>query len=150
MKIEQPEFDLQKALDDILTAEKEEFMFLGKKRKIGWLRNNTVRKFSSLSAKEEWQDKNNAKICACVLLNDVFAWFYPICYFFYWRWLYYVKNITAVDVLSVIDAAKKKVPQEASLMVTILATGMTDLMMSMTTKEARLSQAGHRGAQPTV
>lgn len=144
-KVEQPTFDLQKELDIILNAEKEEFIFRGKKKKMGWLHTETIRKFSSLTTKEEDQDKNNAKLCACLLLNDVFAWFYPICYFFYWRWLYYVADITAVDVLAVINAAKKKVPQDASLMVTILATGMTDLMMTMTTKEAKLSQVGHRG-----
>lgn len=148
-KIEQPTFDFEKALDDVLNAEPEEFVFMGKKRKIGWLRNEIIRKFSSLCAKEENQAKFNAKASATLLLNDVFVWFFGICYFFYWRWLYYVKNITPVDALAVINASKKKVPQDASLMVTILATGMTDLMMTMTKKEAKLSQVGRRGEQPT-
>jgi hypothetical protein len=148
-KIEQPSVDSQQILDMILSDEPTEFEFLGKKRKMRWLRNNTVRKFSHLTAKVSSQDKNNAQLCAALLLNDVFAWFYGICYFFYWRWLYYVRNITAVDALAVIDAAKKKLPADASFLITILATGMTDLMMTMTKKEARLSQAGQVGAQPT-
>lgn len=148
-KVEQPTFDAQKELDKILSAEKEEFVFLGKKRKMGWLHNNTIRKFSHLTTEGGDQGKNDAKLCAALLLNDVFAWFYGICYFFYWRWLYYVKNITSVDALAVLDVAKKKLPADASLLVTILATGMTDLMMAMTRKEAKLSQAGHHGEQPT-
>lgn len=148
-KIEQPKFDSQKLLDEILSSEAEEFWFLGRKRKMGWLRNNTVRKFSHLTMKGGSQDKNNAQLCAALLLNDVFAWFYGICYFFYWRWLYYVRNITAVDALAVVDAAKKKLPADASLMITILATGMTDLLMTMTRKEARLIQAERLGEQAT-
>lgn len=148
-KIEQPTANSQMILDMILSAEPEEFVFLGKKRKMGWLRNNTVRKFSHLTAKGGSQDKNNAQLCAALLLNDVFAWFYEISWFFYWRWLYYVRNITAVDTLTVIEASKKKLPADASLLITILATGMTDLMMTMTKKEARLIQAEQLGEQAT-
>lgn len=148
-KTEQPSASSQVILDAILSDTPTEFVFLGKKRKMGWLRNNTVRKFSHLTAKGGSQDKNNAQLCAALLLNDVFAWFYGICWFFYWRWLYYVRNITAVDTLAVIDAAKKKLPADVSLLITILATGMTDLMMTMTKKEARLIQAEQLGEQAT-
>lgn len=144
-KIEQPDFDLQKELDVIMTAGEEEYVFLGKKRKMGWMYRNTMRKFSHLMTESEDNDKNNIKLCAAVLCNGVFAWFYGIAYAICWRWLYYVRNVNSVDVLMVISMAKKKIPHDASLMVTILSTAMNDLMMAMTKKEAKLSRVGRRG-----
>ena len=50
-----------------------------------------------------------------------------------------------MEILKVLDVAKKKVPQKPFLIVTILATGMTDLMMMMTKKEALHFQAEQHG-----
>lgn len=146
-KIEQPGEELQKVLDSIMEAEPESVVFLGKKRKIGWMHKGTMRKFSHIVMKEKDEWKRNVKICAVVLLNNF--WKIIFGYWAYWRWLYYVKDPDAVDTLKVVDAAKKKIPSAAYSLLTILATGMTDVMMTMTKEEVQAIQAGQAGALPT-
>ena len=51
------------------------------------------------------------------------------------------------DILKVLDVSKKKVQQEQFYINTMLSTGMMDLMMTMTKKEAERIQAEQRGAQ---
>lgn len=144
-KIEQPHADLQELLDDILSAEPTELEFMGKKRKIGWLHKGTMRKCSHIAIKEKDEWKRNVKICVAILLNNV--WKIRFVYWLLWRWLYYVKDIDVVEVLNVLDKSKKKIPSNAFSLTTILATGMTDLMMTMTRKEAKAIQAERAGEQ---
>lgn len=144
-KIEQPEYEYNVLLSEIMSAEPSEFVFLGKKRRIGWLYNETIDRFTSVALKEKNEHKKNIKICAIVLLNNRWKIFFK--YWWYWRYLYYFKNISDVDILSVIDASKKKIPSTASSLITILLTGMTNMMMNMTTEEAKAIQAERRGEQ---
>lgn len=147
-EIEQPNLELQKKLDEILSAQPEEILLSGKTVKIGWLRNGTVRKFTNVMMNEEDPIKRNIKLYTLVLLNN--KWSIMFLYWFLWRWNYYIKDIDSVDVLKVLDASKKKVPHEPYLMATILATGMQDLMMTMTKKEVKLFRAEQHSEQPTV
>ena len=144
-KIEQPQADLQELLDDILSAEPTELVFMEKKRKIGWLHKGTMRKCSHIAIKEKDEWKRNVKICVAILLNNV--WKIRFVYWLLWRWLYYVKDIDVVEVLNVLDKSKKKIPSNAFSLTTILVTGMTDLMMTMTRKEAKAIQAERAGEQ---
>lgn len=146
-KIEQPDYDLQRLTDEILAAVPSHVEFLGKTRSIKWFHKGTSRAFSHIMMTEEDEYKRNAKLCAVVLLNGLFM--FRLCYAFYWRWLYYVKDPTPVDVLRLLDASKKKIPSTACSLVTILSTGMSDLMMNMAREEARATQAGRAGAQAT-
>nr|DAL37993.1 MAG TPA_asm: hypothetical protein [Caudoviricetes sp.] len=147
-KVGQPSEELQRALDLVLEAEPEKVVFMGKKRSIGWMKKGTMRKFSHVVVQEKNEWKRNVKLCAVVLLNGCFK--LKLLYWVYWRWLYYVKDPDAVDVLRLVDAAKKKIPLEAFSLITILATVMTDLMMGMTKKEAAAIQAGQAGARRTL
>ena len=47
-KIEQPSVDLQELLDSVLHDEPTEFVFRGKKHKLGWLRKGTMSKCSHI------------------------------------------------------------------------------------------------------
>lgn len=105
-KVEQPSVDIQKLLDSILHDEPTEFVFRGKKHKIGWLHKGTMSKCSHIVMKEDNEWKRNVKVCVCILLNNV--WKIRFMYWFYWRWLYYIKDIGADEVLAVLDASKKK------------------------------------------
>ena len=120
---------------------------MGKKCSIGWMKNGTMRKFSHVAVQEKNEWKRNVKLCAVVLLNGCFK--LKLLYWAYWRWLYYVKDPDAVEVLRIVDAAKKKIPLEAFSLITILATVMTDLMMGMTKKEVKATRAGQAGEQPS-
>lgn len=146
-KIEQPKVDLQKLLDDVLSAEPTELVFMGKKRKIGWLHKGTMRKCSHIAMKEKDEWKRNVKVCVAILLNNV--WKIRLMYWIVWRWLYYVRDVDVVEVLNVLNKTKKKIPSNAFSLATILVTGMTDLMMTMTTREARATQAEQAGEPPT-
>lgn len=145
-KIEQPNEELQIILDSIMEAEPETIVFLGKVRKIGWMHKGTMRKFSHIVMKEKDEWKRNVKLCAIVLMNNYFK--IKLCYWAYWRWLYYIKDPDAVEILKIVDAAKKKIPSAVYSLLTILATGMTDVMMTMTKKEAQVIRAERVGEQP--
>lgn len=146
-KIEQPSVDIQKLLDSILHDEPTEFVFRGKKHKIGWLHKGTMSKCSHIVMKEDNEWKRNVKVCVCILLNNV--WKIRFMYWLYWRWLYYIKDIGADEVLAVLDASKKKIPSNVFSLTTILATEMTEVMMTMTKREVKASQAEQRGEQPS-
>lgn len=144
-KIEQPANEYKKRLDELMNAKPEEIEFRGKRKKVGWLHRGTIRKFSTVMVSEEDPEKRNTKICAIVLLNNV--WKIRFFYWLYWRYLYYVIDLDENDILKVLDVSKKKVQQEQFYINTMLSTGMMDLMMTMTKKEAERIQAEQRGAQ---
>lgn len=146
---EQPKMEFQQLLDSLIEAEPEEVEFRGKKKKIGWLRRHTQRKFTHIMMKEQDLEKCNVKLCACILSNDVFAWFKPLVYAVRWRWYWYVTDLDDTDVMKVILAAKKKIQLYQSQIITISSTEMKDLMMAMTRREAQAIQAGQAGAQPS-
>lgn len=145
--IKQPEVQLQMLLDSVLSEEPTAVTFRGKRHDIGWLKKGTMRKFSHITMKEKNESKRNVKICVVMLLNNY--WKIKFLYWVWWRWLYYVCDLDDVEVLRVANVAKKKIPSAASSLLTILATGMTDVMMTMTTTELRAIQAERAGAQPT-
>lgn len=146
-KIEQPTVEYQKMLDAVLAAQPIDVEFRGKRRTIGWLHKGTIMKFSHIVAREKNESRRNAKICAVVLLNSI--WKIRAFYGIYWCWLYYICDLDDVEVLRLLETAKKKIPSLASSLLTILVTGMTNLMMTMTTKEADATQAGQAGEEPT-
>lgn len=145
----QPEIEYQKLLDSLLEAEPELVRFRGGRRRIGWLHKHTQRKFTHIIMKEQDVEKRNVKLCACVLTNDVFAWFKPLVYALRWRWYWYVLDLDDIDVMAVLDAAKKKIQYYPSLIITTLSTEMKDVMMAMTRTEAAVIQAAQVGEQPT-
>lgn len=150
-KIEQPDIDLQKIVSSLMEQEPETVTVAGKKHRITWLKNRTVRKFSHVMLKEENPWKRNVKVCACVLLNaknGLLTWFLlHFWYWAYWRWLYYVRDIDQVEVMGVLDASKKKVQSEPLAVAIILSTGMMDTMMMMARHE--VGRAARDGAPPT-
>ena len=147
-KVEQPELKLQELLDSIMSEEPTEFMFRGKRHSVGWLKKGAVRKFTHIKMKEKDESKRNVKICVILLLNNI--WKIRFFYWAYWRWLYYICDLDDGEVLRVVDVCKKKIPSVASSLLTILATGMTDLMMTMTKSEAKAIQAGRAGEERSV
>lgn len=150
-KIEQPGIDLQEVISDLMEQEPETVVVCGKKHRITWLKNSTVRKFSHIMVKEKDPWKRNVKVCACVLLNKRFGLFNRLAqscwHWIYWRWLFYVMDIDQVEVMGVLDASKKKIQSEPLALATILATGAMDTMMTMTRQE--LGRAAQGGVEPT-
>lgn len=141
--IEQPSIELQNVLDDILSETPTEYIFRGKKRKLGWLHKGTTRKFTHIEMKEKNEWKKRIKQCAVVQLNNV--WKIRFFYWILWRYYYYIIDLDVWEVLGVLDVAKKKIQSTAFQLTTILATAMTDAMMTMTKAEVERIQAEQAG-----
>lgn len=139
--MEQPDIEKQKMLDELMDAEPSRVEVFGREYKVGWLRGYACRKFSRIMLREKNDWKRNIKCAAVLLLGR--KWRIVFCYAFYWRWLYYIRDTSVQEVLAVLDAGKKKVPQAAFVLCTMLATGIKDTMMTMTRQEAiQAAQAG--------
>ncbi|WP_424785373.1 hypothetical protein [Prevotella pallens] len=147
-KIEQPNIELQKVLDDILHETPTEYIFRGKKKMLGWLHKGTTRKFTHIELKEKNEWKKRVKQCAVVQLNNV--WKIRFSYWFLWRYYYYIIDLDVWEVLAVLNVAKKKIQSAAFQLTTILATAMTDTMMTMTKVEVERIQAEQVGAEHIV
>ena len=150
-KIEQPEVELQALVSSLMEQEPETVAVAGKKHRITWLKNRTIRKFTHIMLKEDDPWKRNVKVCACILLNrknGLLTWFLlKRWYWIYWRWLYYIRDIDQVEVMGVLDASKKKIQSQPLAVAIILATGMMDTMMMMARHE--VGQVARGGAAPT-
>lgn len=146
--IEQPSVQMQEILDAVLSEQPTDFMFRGKRHTIGWLKKGAIRKFTHIAMTEKNPDKRNVKICTVLLLNNF--WKILFGYWVCWRWFYYVCDLDDVEVLRVVDIAKKKIPSTSSSLLTILLTGMTDVMMTMTKSDVKATQAAPAGEQPTA
>lgn len=147
-KIEQPSVELQEVLDDILNETPTEYTFRGKKRMLGWLHKGTTRKFTHIELKEKNEWKKRIKQCAVVQLNNV--WKIRFFYWLLWRYYYYIIDLDVWEVLGVLNIAKKKIQSAAFQLTTILATAMTDAMMTMTKAEAEHIQAEQAGEEHLV
>lgn len=147
-KIEQPNIELQEVLNDILSETPTEYTFRGKKRMLGWLHKGTTRKFTHIELKEKNEWKKRIKQCAVVQLNNV--WKIRFFYWLLWRYYYYVIDLDVWEVLGVLNIAKKKIQSAALQLTTILATAMTDAMMTMTKAEAEHIQAEQAGEERTA
>lgn len=147
-KIDQPDIQLQELIDSVFSEEPTEYMFRGKKHKIGWVKKGIIRKFSHVCVKEKDLGKRNAKLCALIIINNI--WKIRLYYWILWRYYYYIVDLDDVEILRVLDIAKKKIQSNASLLVTILATAMTDLMMTMTKKEAQATRQEQVGEGHSV
>lgn len=149
--IEQPNDAWKAKLGDITNAEPVELTFRGKTRKLGWVHYGTYKNFERIMVKENDIWKRNVKLAACALMN-VKSGFWSMVrtkfyYPFYWRWLFYVKDVDMVDVLLVLDTFKKKIQSEPYLMCTILSTGLMDEIVGMTmkTRELKAGQVAQDG-----
>lgn len=147
-KTEQPDRQLQEILDSVLNETPTEYVFRGRKRKLGWLHKGTTRKFTHIELKENDEWKKRVKQCAVVQLNNV--WKIRFFYWLLWRYYYYIIELDVWEVLGVLNVAKKKIQSAALQLTTILATAMTDTMMTMTEREASRTQAARPGEAHTA
>lgn len=139
--ITQPSIKDEILLNDIAEAEKDVVVLRGNKWRIGWLRNGTKRKITQIFLKEKQEDKVGAKCVAALILNGY--WKINLFYWFLWRWFYYVKQYSDIEMLPVVEMCKKKLQVTGYFVLTILLTGIKDTIMMMTREEAERS---HRGA----
>lgn len=122
-------------LNDIVKNSVDEVTVRGRKYKVRWLHNGTIRKLTDIMLAEGDESKVSCKCAAAIALNGCFR--IKLLWWAVWRWFYYVREYYDAELFELIETAKKKVPAEQYYMNTILLIGMRDTMMNMTRKETK-------------
>ena len=152
-KIGQPDLEAQRRYASIRDNDATVVAIPGtnKKYKIRWLRNGQINKLSRLlirKAPTDDRDGENddafksiaedgkiaAKAAAIYILDGY--WKLKFCYWFLWRWFYYVRQYHYYQLQPIIDEGKKKIPLTQFLMLTMSLTGAKATAMSMRMEEA--------------
>ena len=146
-KMEQPNNNTQKRLNDILENGKDTVEVRGKKFSIGWIKKGVIRKLTNTILTCEKEDELSARCASLVLLNNYWKilLFHPI----YWRYLW--RKYSDEELLDIFLVAKKKVDSQtrAYFTNTIYLIGMKDTIMTMTKKEAEHTLQELRQVQPS-
>lgn len=121
-----------------------------KKYKIRWLKNCQIEKLSRLLVHKKDTDNEDAdtigildeiiddaklacKTSAIYILDGFFKLKF---YWFLWRWFYYVKQYSPMQLLELLEAGKKKIPLTQFFLLTMSLTEARGTLMMMTTREA--------------
>lgn len=154
--MKQPEIEIQAEYLKLCNHEKSTLELGGGKKpiKIGWQLVYTMDRVTKYTLEVELQDPKTrlekfiyarrkhtlaAKAASCIILNNFFK--IKFFHWFYWRWLYYIRQYNDFQFALIIFEGQKKSPVEAFLMgMQFLTMGKTT-MMTMTKKEAEQSQA---------
>lgn len=117
----------------------------GKVFKVKWLHPSTSEWITELMLKDGNDNKVLAQCAALIVLNGF--WKCHLFYWLMWRWFYYVKQYSAVELTPLFEMAQKKTQQEvatAYLQDTILLTALKDTKKQMTKAEAERTLQGLR------
>ena len=149
-KISEPTEEQERELWDIARNGASEVSIPGtrKKYRIRWLRNETARKITDILQKDGDDRKTSSKVAAAIVLNDY--WKLKFLWWATWRWFYYARQYTDEQLLPIVREGKKKVPLDAYYMITMLAIGMRDTIMTMKKDEVRRFLQEHRGERPSA
>ena len=121
-----------------------------KEYKVRWLRNSQLEKLSRLLVHKKDNDNEDSesidvldeivddaklacKTAAIYLLDGFFKLKF---YWFLWRWFYYVKEYSAIQLMEILDVGKKKIPLTQFFLLTMSLTEARGTLMMMTTREA--------------
>ena len=85
----------------------------------------------------------SCKCLAAARLNGYFS--IKFCWWFLWRWYYYVRRYTDSELVEAIALIKKKVAPGSYLLNTTLLIGMRETMMQMNREEVAASLREHSG-----
>ena len=136
-----------------------------KKYKIRWLRNGQMVKLSRLllyKADTDDQDpkdgdkndilrevlSDNKLACKAAAIFILNSWVkLKVCYWFLWRWFYYVKEYSDAQLHELLNEGKKKVPWVQFLGTTMCLTEAKGTLMNMTMREAEHTLQELRSAQ---
>ena len=151
-KVEQPSVESQRDYVSLRDNDATIVPVLGtrKKYKIRWLKNGQINKLSRLLIrKSDTDDKDGQKdspldavlddtklACkaAAIYILDGY-WKLKFCYWFLWRWFYYIRQYDNEQLQPLLEAGKKKVPLTQFLLATMSLTEARVTLMSMRTEE---------------
>lgn len=118
--------------------------------KLRWLKNSQLEKLSRLLVHKKDVDNDDlesidvldeiiddaklaCKTAAIYLLDGFFKLKF---YWFLWRWFYYVKEYSAIQLMEILEVGKKKIPLSQFFLLTMSLTEARGTLMIMTTREA--------------
>ena len=121
-----------------------------KKYKLYWLRNCQIEKLGRLVVHKKPNDNDDndqldildeiiedaklaCKTSAIYLLNH--WWSLRFFYGILWRWFYYVKEYSAIQLAEILETGKKKIPLAQFCVITMSLTEARDTLMMMTMRE---------------
>lgn len=151
-KLDQPSDEVQRLYLSMINNDGEEVTILRTKKKyvIHWLKNGQLEKLTRLLLHKKTVDDEkttgndvmdtileDAKLAckaAAIILLDGF-WKIKFCYWFLWRWFYYIEQYDNIQLEPILIAGKKKVPQIQFLRSIMLLTEAKDSLMRMRVKE---------------
>ena len=148
--LSQPTEDEQREYLSAMNNDATEVSIVGsdKKYKVHWLKNSQIEKLSRLMLKKGKTDKQvdddvlsevvtdsklACKTAAIYTLNC--GWKLFFLYWFRWRWFYYVREYSFIQLRDIIMEGKKKIPQMQYYAVTTLLIGAKATLMTMRAKE---------------
>ena len=121
------------------------------KYKVGWIGNFALEKVSLLELESGFDVTNEestintkkrskflSKAAAYFILNGIKIYFF---HWFLWRYFYYIKGYSSDQLLPIIKIAKKKVPQVAYYIGSMLVSQVKMTNPTLTKEEAELFQA---------
>ena len=146
--LKQPSFDAQQLYLSLINNDATEVGILrtNKKYKIRWLKNGQMEKLTRLLMHKRTIDDDrtsgsvvmdtileDAKLAckaAAIIILDGY-WKLKFKYWFLWRWLYYVKQYDNIQLESILEVGKKKVPQMQFYRTIMCLTEAKDSLMRM-------------------
>lgn len=144
-KIASPNVEDERILNSIVNNLPDLVELRGRKIKVGWIGYGAREKMTRIMLEEKDEGKVHCKCVAALVLNGY--WKIKLLYWLAWRWMFYVKQYSEMELLPVVKLCKKKA--EAQLAVyctaTMLLTDMRTTMMAMTREEASRILQGRSG-----
>lgn len=149
--LEQPSDELQKVYASLINDDYTECSILHHKAKykVYWLRNGQIEKLSRLLLDKQDDDaedkeenmmeamRSDAKLaCRAAAIYTLHRWWkLKLLYWLRWRWFYYVKEYSFIELKDIIAEGKKKVPQMPFFTVITSLIGAKATLMTMRAKE---------------
>ena len=165
-KIEQPSSEAQKQYASLVANDATVVSILGtnKKYKLRWLRNSQLEKLGRLMLHKAATDEKDhelsvleettedakiaCKAAAIYVTNG--GWLrLKLFYGILWRWFYYVKEYSAMQLAEILEVGKKKIPLTQFFLITMSLTEAKDTLMMMRMEEAERilrEQSGERSS----
>lgn len=163
-KVEQPSLDMQQLYLSLISNDAEEVGILrtNKKYKIRWLKNGQLEKLTRLLLHKKpvdekkttgsdvmdaiLEDSKLACKAAAIIILDGY-WKLKFCYWFLWRWFYYVKEYDNIQLMDILEVGKKKVPLSQFYKTIISLTEAKDTLMRMRKEEVEAILQGQNLAE---
>lgn len=146
--IEEATREDEKALKAVTRNGSDDVVVRGKTFKVKWMHPATTDKITCLMLEDGNDNKVLCQAAALIVLNGF--WKVHLWYWIVWRWFYYVKQYSAVELTPLFETAQKKTQQEeatAYLQDTILLTALKDTKKQMTKAEAERTLQELRGGK---